>query len=111
MGREVGAGVQEGGDTRIPMADFMLMFDRKQQATPIKQLSFNLKINKFIKKRKTAFLCRGMGRVQIQNGYELRSHMLWGNQACALQPLRAHVLPGKGQARWSPGPVQLKQQW
>ena len=39
-----GSEVQEGGDTCIPMADFMLMFDRKQQNS-IKQLSFNKKRN------------------------------------------------------------------
>ena len=37
--------VQKGGDICIPMADFMLRCDRKQQNS-VKQLSFNKKIKK-----------------------------------------------------------------
>ena len=36
--------VQKGGDICIPVAGFMLRFDRKQQNS-IKQLSFNKTIN------------------------------------------------------------------
>ena len=35
-----GREVQEEGTIRVPMADFMLRFDRKQQHS-LKQLSFN----------------------------------------------------------------------
>ena len=57
------------------MADFMLMFDRKQQNS-IKQLSFNLKINKFIKKRKRLpFYAGNVGPTRILAG-ELRSHVV-----------------------------------
>ena len=35
-----GREVQEGGDICIPMAEFILMFDRKQQNS-VKQLSLN----------------------------------------------------------------------
>ena len=37
--------VQKGRDICIPMADFMLRFDRKQQNS-VKQLSFNKEIKK-----------------------------------------------------------------
>ena len=39
-----GREVQKGGDTCIPVAGFMLRFDRKQQNS-IKQISFNKTIN------------------------------------------------------------------
>ena len=39
-----GREVQKGGDTCIPVAGFMLRFDKKQQNS-IKQISFNKTIN------------------------------------------------------------------
>ena len=44
--------VQKGRDICIPMADFMLRFDRKQQNS-VKQLSFNKEIKKKMKGTKT----------------------------------------------------------
>ena len=43
-GEEVWRDFQKGGDICIPVAGFMLRFDRKQQNS-IKQLSFNKTIN------------------------------------------------------------------
>ena len=45
-GEKDGREVQKERDICIPMADSMLRFDRKQQK-PVKQLSFNKKINNF----------------------------------------------------------------
>ena len=42
MGREEGGGSQAGGDTCIPMADHVKVFDGNQHNI-VKQLSFNLK--------------------------------------------------------------------